>query len=60
MGAATRNTGGAGLGLAITRQVVALHGGSVSAANRVAGGLDLRITLPVAAFTEQAKYRVRF
>jgi two-component system sensor histidine kinase CpxA len=42
-----RQSGGAGLGLAITRQIVALHGGSVIAANRAAGGLELRIVLPV-------------
>jgi len=42
-----RRSGGAGLGLAITRQIVALHGGSVRAANRVAGGLEMRITLPL-------------
>ncbi len=42
-----RRNGGAGLGLAITRQIVTLHGGSVSAMNRVAGGLEVRITLQV-------------
>ena len=42
-----RQSGGAGLGLAITQQVVTLHGGSVGAANRESGGLELRITLPV-------------
>ncbi|MGJ5817469.1 sensor histidine kinase [Paludibaculum fermentans] len=44
-----RQTGGAGLGLAIVRHVVSLHGGSVSAQNRENGGLALRITLPVDA-----------
>jgi two-component system, OmpR family, sensor histidine kinase CpxA len=42
-----RHTGGSGLGLAIAQQVVTLHGGSVAAANRSAGGLELRIMLPV-------------
>lgn len=42
-----RQSGGAGLGLAIAQHVVSLHGGSVSASNRVAGGLELRITLAV-------------
>jgi two-component system sensor histidine kinase CpxA len=42
-----RRTGGVGLGLAITHQIVTLHGGSVSAANRKEGGLQIRITLPV-------------
>jgi two-component system sensor histidine kinase CpxA len=42
-----RGSGGAGLGLAIAQQIVALHGGSVNAANREQGGLAVRITLPV-------------
>jgi len=42
-----RQSGGAGLGLAITHQVVTLHGGSVVAANREGGGLELRMMLPV-------------
>jgi two-component system sensor histidine kinase CpxA len=42
-----RNTGGAGLGLAITHRVVTLHGGAVAAINRISGGLEIRITLPV-------------
>jgi len=42
-----RRSGGAGLGLAITWQIVTLHGGSVRALNRNAGGLEMRITLPV-------------
>jgi len=43
-----RGSGGAGLGLAITHQIVRLHGGSVYAMNREAGGLELTVTLPVA------------
>jgi two-component system sensor histidine kinase CpxA len=42
-----RHTGGAGLGLAITQQVVKVHGGEVAAANRVEGGLELRLTFPM-------------
>jgi two-component system sensor histidine kinase CpxA len=41
-----RRQGGVGLGLAITQQIVTLHGGSVSAANRNGSGLELRLTLP--------------
>lgn len=42
-----RDTGGAGLGLAITRRIAALHGGTAEAANHPSGGLEIRITLPV-------------
>jgi hypothetical protein len=34
-----RQTGGAGLGLAITERAVLLHGGTVSASNAPGGGL---------------------
>jgi two-component system sensor histidine kinase CpxA len=47
--ARARNTGGAGLGLAITRRAVELHGGRVRAANAHPHGLAVRIDLPVAA-----------
>src|SRR5438552_838886 len=41
-----RQTGGVGLGLAITDRVVRLHGGSVHAENRPEGGLVVEIRLP--------------
>jgi signal transduction histidine kinase len=41
-----RKTGGVGLGLAITKQAVVLHGGKVIAANAPGGGLEVQITLP--------------
>lgn len=37
---------GAGLGLSIVKNIVELHGGSVSAANRVEGGCEFAIKLP--------------
>src|SRR5713226_2617977 len=43
-----RQTGGVGLGLAITERAVRLHGGAVSAANRPQGGLLVEIRLPLA------------
>jgi signal transduction histidine kinase len=39
---------GHGLGLAITRRVVQLHGGTVSAANQPAGGFVVALSLPPA------------
>ena len=41
-----RQTGGVGLGLAITDRVVRLHGGTVHAENRSEGGLVVEIRLP--------------
>jgi two-component system sensor histidine kinase CpxA len=49
-----RQTGGVGLGLAITERAVRLHGGSVKASNRPEGGLQVEIRLPsTAAATDQ-------
>jgi two-component system sensor histidine kinase CpxA len=42
-----RQTGGVGLGLAITERAVRFHGGSVSASNRAEGGLAVEIHLPL-------------
>jgi len=42
-----RQTGGVGLGLAITERAVLLHGGRVRAFNRPLGGLKMEIRLPV-------------
>lgn len=44
-----RQTGGAGLGLAITARSVSLHGGTVQARNRAEGGLVVEIRLPMVA-----------
>ncbi len=44
-----RQTGGVGLGLAITERAVRLHGGTVTAANRPQGGLMVEIRLPLPA-----------
>ncbi len=43
-----RQTGGVGLGLAITERAVRLHGGTVKASNRPEGGLQIEIRLPSA------------
>ncbi len=42
-----RDSGGAGLGLAITRHVIAAHGGSVRATNREGGGFEVQMDLPL-------------
>ena len=42
-----RVTGGAGLGLAISKQLIEAMGGKISAANRPEGGLETTITLPL-------------
>jgi two-component system sensor histidine kinase MprB len=47
-GADARGRHGAGLGLAIVRQVAEAHGASVSAANAAGGGLVVRLALPAA------------
>jgi PAS domain S-box-containing protein len=45
-GSITRKHGGLGLGLAIVRHLVELHGGTVSANNRKNGGAVLTVQLP--------------
>src|SRR6202166_4445554 len=44
-----RDTGGEGIGLAITAQVMKAHGGSAKAANGKGGGFEVRLNLPPAA-----------
>ena len=41
-----RNPGGTGLGLAIVKHLVELHGGHVSATNRIGGGCSFVVVLP--------------
>ncbi len=41
-----RATGGTGLGLAVARSAIRSHGGDITLANRVEGGLEVTVTLP--------------
>ena len=46
-GSRNLETGGVGLGLSITRTIIASHGGDVTLANRTEGGLQATISLPL-------------
>jgi two-component system OmpR family sensor kinase len=43
----SRETGGAGLGLAVVRSIARAHGGDVTLRNRPEGGLTARVSLPL-------------
>jgi hypothetical protein len=43
----SRDTGGAGLGLAIARTILQAHGGDVQLRNRAGGGLEAEVRLPL-------------
>lgn len=43
----SRETGGAGLGLAVVRSIARAHGGDVTLRNRPGGGLTARVSLPL-------------
>ena len=47
------NVDGHGLGLAIAKRVVDTHGGRITAANRIGGGLRVTISLPLARSLDQ-------
>jgi two-component system sensor histidine kinase CpxA len=46
-------SGGHGLGLAITDRVVRLHAGSLSAMNALGGGLEIEVRIPIAQGSDQ-------
>ncbi|HBO33351.1 MAG TPA: hypothetical protein DD636_01185 [Anaerolineaceae bacterium] len=43
----TRSSGGAGLGLAISKQLIEFQGGKITAANRAEGGLQVTVEIPI-------------
>jgi two-component system sensor histidine kinase CpxA len=47
-----RDSGGEGIGLAITAQVMKTHGGSAKAANHEGGGFEVRLNLPADALAD--------
>jgi len=49
-----RQTGGVGLGLAITERAVRFHGGKVTASNRKPNGLTVEIRLPLISGGQRA------
>ena len=58
-GSSTRKHGGLGLGLAIVRHLVELHGGTVSASNRKEGGAVLTVRLPIVVSQEPRITRIK-
>ena len=56
-GSSTRKHGGLGLGLAIVRHLIELHGGTVSASNREDGGAVLTLRLPALAEVSHGFHR---
>jgi signal transduction histidine kinase len=58
-GSRSRETGGAGLGLAIAQAVAEAHGGRLELANRPSGGLCAKLVLPRAAAEESLAQAAR-
>lgn len=46
-GSRNKDTGGVGLGLPAARAIVLEQGGSMTLENRLGGGLEVKVTLPI-------------
>ena len=55
-----RDSGGAGLGLAITRHVISAHGGIVRATNREGGGFEVQMDLPLKVLETASRSGIKF
>ncbi len=53
--ARSRQTGGAGLGLAIARWITEMHGGTVTAESQLGVGSIFRVRLPLASVADEAE-----
>jgi signal transduction histidine kinase len=58
-GSRSRETGGAGLGLAVVRAIARGHGGEVTLHNRPEGGLRARVAIPLALRSPRRPMRAR-
>jgi two-component system sensor histidine kinase BaeS len=55
--ARTRNNGGAGLGLAICKNIVEAHSGKISAKPSTLGGIEIMLTFPVSPIQIKKGYK---
>ncbi|MDN5696647.1 MAG: cell wall metabolism sensor histidine kinase WalK [Rubrobacter sp.] len=56
--ARSRATGGSGLGLSITREIIDLHGGEVSVSSEVGVGSTFEVRIPKAPLSRSANYAI--
>ena len=56
--ARSRATGGSGLGLSITKEIIDLHGGEVSVSSEVGVGSTFEVRIPKAPLSRSANYAI--
>ncbi len=54
-----RHSGGAGLGLAIVREIITAHGGEIGVASEPGKGTTFTFTLPAVGLADEAAFRGR-